>query len=107
MQHRHGSAAGSSATSGAAISASSSRSSSHSPDELEDSLEEAVAVPPEKKKLSVMEAFSFLAASKQVRCLALMALAQGISTNLLEVRAPEHMVVCLHLAGLSGLRPHG
>jgi len=43
---------------------------------------------PEKKKLTVREAFHFLAASKQVRCLALMAMAQGISTNLLEVSLP-------------------
>ena len=42
------------------------------------------AVP--KPKMTVMEAMSFLAASHQIRCLALMALAQGISTNLIDVR---------------------
>jgi TLC ATP/ADP transporter len=84
MQHRHPSPAGSRVSSGAALSASASSSSSSSVSSrsLDD---DAVTVPPAKKKLSVVEAFSFLAASKQVRCLALMALAQGISTNLLEV----------------------
>lgn len=63
--------------------------------------EHEAAVPPlpQKKKLSVVEAFSFLAASKQVRCLALMAMAQGISTNLLEVRVyldMQDLAECLH-----------
>ena len=96
MQHRHPSPAGSRVSSGAlstSSSASSSSVSSRSLDELDDSMDdEAVTVPPAKKKLSVVEAFSFLAASKQVRCLALMALAQGISTNLLEVRHPACIV---------------
>ena len=39
-----------------------------------------------KPKMTVREAVSFLAASHQIRCLALMALAQGISTNLIDVR---------------------
>ena len=94
MQHRHRSTANSSVSSSGAApgaSSSSSNSSSLSLDDLEDSMDEAVVVPPAKKKLTVMEAFSFLAASKQVRCLALMALAQGISTNLLEVRRPARI----------------
>ncbi len=45
------------------------------------------AVP--KPKMTVREAMSFLAASHQIRCLALMALAQGISTNLIDVRGPR------------------
>lgn len=40
----------------------------------------------EEPKMTVVEAFRFLIASKQVRCLALMAMSQGIATNLLEVR---------------------
>ena len=39
-----------------------------------------------KPKMTVQEAVSFLAASVQIRCLALMALAQGISSNLIDVR---------------------
>jgi hypothetical protein len=99
MQHRHRSTANSSvSSSGAALgaSSSSSNSSSLSLDDLEDSMDEAVVVPPAKKKLTVMEAFSFLAASKQVRCLALMALAQGISTNLLEVRRTAGIIRSLY-----------
>ncbi len=42
----------------------------------------------EVPKMTVAEAFRFLLASKEVRCLALMAMSQGIATNLLEVRAP-------------------
>ena len=39
----------------------------------------------EAPKMTVAEAFRFLIASKEVRCLALMAMSQGIATNLLEV----------------------
>ncbi len=39
----------------------------------------------EAPKMTVGEAFRFLIASKEVRCLALMAMSQGIATNLLEV----------------------
>lgn len=87
MQQRHCSSA-SIAGGGAATSSGSGSSLVVSASGLSmDAVETAAAVaPPEKKKLSVVEAFSFLATSKQVRCLALMALAQGISTNLLEVR---------------------
>lgn len=39
----------------------------------------------EAPKMTVGEAFRFLIASKEVRCLAVMAISQGIATNLLEV----------------------
>ena len=41
-----------------------------------------------KPKMTVREAMTYLAASHQIRCLALMALAQGISSNLIDVRGP-------------------
>jgi len=45
----------------------------------------------EEPKMTVVEAFRFLIASKQVRCLALMAMSQGIATNLLEVAWKNHL----------------
>jgi hypothetical protein len=62
-----------------------------------------------KPKMTVQEAVSFLAASVQIRCLALMALAQGISTNLIDVRLTLRPV-WRHLSLTSTRRhcaPHG
>ena len=53
--------------------------------------------------MTVREAVSFLAASVQIRCLALMALAQGISTNLIDVRSVMPTLasrLTAHAAGL-------
>lgn len=44
-----------------------------------------------KKKLSIREAVVFLTKSPQIRCLAVMALAQGLSTNLIEIAWKSHL----------------
>lgn len=44
-----------------------------------------------RSKLGFMEAVHFLAQSPQIRCLAMMALAQGLSTNLLDVAWKQHL----------------
>lgn len=44
-----------------------------------------------KEKPSLREAFVFLTKSKQIRCLAVMALAQGLSTNLIEIAWKSHL----------------
>jgi ATP:ADP antiporter, AAA family len=45
----------------------------------------AVCVPPPPDHPSLRQAFAFLARSPQIRCLAIMALAQGLSANLIEI----------------------
>ena len=45
----------------------------------------------QKPKLTVRQAIAFLAASPQIRCLAVMALAQGLSTNLVELAWKNHL----------------
>ena len=42
-------------------------------------------------KLSMREAVAFLTKSPQIRCLATMALAQGLSTNLIEIVWKNHL----------------
>ena len=44
-----------------------------------------------REKPSLREAFMFLTKSKQIRCLAVMALAQGLSTNLIEIAWKSHL----------------
>ncbi len=44
-----------------------------------------------REKLSLREAFVFLTKSRQIRCLAVMALAQGLSTNLIEIAWKSHL----------------
>jgi len=44
-----------------------------------------------KGKPSLKEAFVFLTQSKQIRCLAVMALAQGLSTNLIDLAWKSHL----------------
>ena len=44
-----------------------------------------------REKPSLREAFVFLTKSKQIRCLAVMALAQGLSTNLIEIAWKSHL----------------
>ena len=43
------------------------------------------------EKPSLREAFVFLTKSKQIRCLAVMALAQGLSTNLIDIAWKSHL----------------
>ena len=50
---------------------------------------------PKKKSMTMKEAFAFLRQSPQIRCLAMMALAQGITTRLLEV-SWKHYLHKLH-----------
>ncbi len=42
-------------------------------------------------KPSLREAFVYLTQSRQIRCLAVMALAQGLSTNLIEIAWKSHL----------------
>jgi hypothetical protein len=49
------------------------------------------ATPGKKPKLSVKEAVVFLTKSPQMQCLAVMALAQGLSTNLIEIAWKNHL----------------
>ena len=42
-------------------------------------------------KPSLRESFVFLTQSRQIRCLAVMALAQGLSTNLIEIAWKSHL----------------
>lgn len=51
----------------------------------------AKAAPGKKPKLSVKEAVIFLSKSPQMQCLAVMALAQGLSTNLIEIAWKSHL----------------
>ena len=44
-----------------------------------------------KGKPSLREAFVYLTQSRQIRCLAVMALAQGLSTNLIEIAWKSHL----------------
>lgn len=44
-----------------------------------------------KAKLSLREALVFLTNSPQIRCLAVMALAQGLSSNLIEIAWKSHL----------------
>lgn len=45
----------------------------------------------DRSKLGFTEAVKYLAKSPQIRCLAMMALAQGVSTNLLDVAWKQHL----------------
>ncbi len=44
-----------------------------------------------KAKLSLRDAVVFLTKSPQIQCLAVMALAQGLSTNLIEIAWKSHL----------------
>ena len=50
-----------------------------------------VLKPKKKAKLSLKEVVTFLTRSPFIRCLAVMALAQGLSTNLLDVAWKSHL----------------
>lgn len=50
-----------------------------------------VLPPQEPTKLSLREAFSFLIQSPQIRALALMAIAQGVCTNVLDLAWKSHL----------------
>jgi len=51
----------------------------------------AGGAPKRKAKLSLREALVFLTNSPQIRCLAVMALAQGLSSNLIEIAWKSHL----------------
>jgi len=51
----------------------------------------AGGAPKRKAKLSLREALVFLAKSPQIRCLAVMALAQGLSSNLIDIAWKSHL----------------
>ncbi len=51
----------------------------------------AGGAPKRKAKLSLREALVFLANSPQIRCLAVMALAQGLSSNLIDIAWKSHL----------------
>ena len=65
------------------ISSSSSSTNTTAPKTTKETA--AAADVPPKKSMSMKEAFAYLRKSPQIRCLAMMALAQGITTRLLEV----------------------